>query len=327
MFLQSTPSSFCARRLPRLLLGLLLSSGIGLLAHRRKSLSRSGIIGATITGTTTVGLGGWSWGFSLIFFFVSSSLLSHWRAKDKQCTAADKFSKGSQRDFAQVMANGGVATMMAVGYTFSDTSPARALLQAGYVGALATATADTWATELGVLSPHAPRLITSGRTIAPGTSGGVTPLGTAASAMGALALGGVFSLLQCNHQSCQFIPLISTISGLVGSSSDSVLGATVQAMYYCPTCDKETERRVHSCGTTTRPLRGIPWMQNDAVNFLATCVGSLVAMILQQGLQYKKRKHTYAHITPYHRTQLAPVSGSKRRADSYRGLQLGNGRG
>ena len=46
----------------RLLLGLLFSTGVGLLAYRRRSLSRSGVAGAMITGTTTVGLGGWAWG-------------------------------------------------------------------------------------------------------------------------------------------------------------------------------------------------------------------------------------------------------------------------
>src|SRR5690349_22273863 len=64
----------------RLVLGLLFSTGISLLAYRRRSLSRSGIAGAIITGTTTFGLGGWSWGLLLIFFFISSSIFSHFRA-------------------------------------------------------------------------------------------------------------------------------------------------------------------------------------------------------------------------------------------------------
>src|SRR5713226_5140201 len=113
-------------RRTRILLGLLLSSGISLVAYRRGSLSRSGVGGAIVTGTTTFGLGGWAWGLSLIFFFVSSSLLSHFRAQDKAQTAADKFSKGSQRDIAQVAANGGVATLMALGYGTSNAPAVRA---------------------------------------------------------------------------------------------------------------------------------------------------------------------------------------------------------
>src|SRR5712691_5405153 len=155
------------RKQGRFLLGLIFSSGISLLAYRRRSLSRSGVAGAVVAGTTTVGMGSWSWGATLIFFFLSSSALSHFREQDKARTAADKFSKGSQRDFGQVAANGGVATLLALGYGLTRSPALRELLQAGYVGVLATATADTWATEVGVLSPHQPRLITNGRPVAP----------------------------------------------------------------------------------------------------------------------------------------------------------------
>jgi len=152
------------------------------------------------------------------------------------------------------------------------------LCLAGYTGALATATADTWATELGVLSPHQPRLITTGKPVGPGTSGGMTLLGTGAGAVGALALGLVFWLLQRCPKSLASLPLIALFSGLSGSIVDSILGATVQAMYYCPTCEKETERYVHKCGTRTLPLRGIAWLNNDVVNFIATLSGALTAM-------------------------------------------------
>ncbi|HIC90193.1 MAG TPA: DUF92 domain-containing protein, partial [Anaerolineae bacterium] len=61
-----------------LLLGLLLSSGISLVAYWRESLSASGIVGAVLTGTLIFGLGGWLWGWLLIAFFISSSVLSHY---------------------------------------------------------------------------------------------------------------------------------------------------------------------------------------------------------------------------------------------------------
>ena len=64
----------------RLLSGLLFSSGIGLTAYRRKSLDKSGVLGSIVSGTSIVGMGGWSWGLSLVYFFVSSSLLSSFRA-------------------------------------------------------------------------------------------------------------------------------------------------------------------------------------------------------------------------------------------------------
>ncbi len=273
----------------KLFLGFLFSSIVGLLAYRRHSLSRSGVAGAIATGTTTVGMGGWSWGLTLIFFFVSSSFFSHFRAQEKAATAEDKFSKGSQRDLLQVMANGGVATALALAYGLTSEHKLQQTLQIGYAGALATATADTWATELGVLSSHPPRLITTGKQTTPGTSGGITLPGTASSATGALALGTFFWLIQRKHKENFLLPLIALISGLLGSLFDSFLGATVQAMYFCPTCQKETERRVHSCGNKTQLLRGFPWLNNDGVNFLSTLVGALAALLLHIPFQQRAR--------------------------------------
>lgn len=265
-------------RRSRFLPGLLFSSGIALVAYRRQSLNKSGVSGAIACGTSIFGMGGWSWGLTLIYFFVSSSLLSHFRKQDKTSAASDKFSKGSQRDIAQVAANGGLATVFALIFGMARPPRARRLALAGFAGALATANGDTWATELGVLSTSAPHLITNGNAVAPGTSGGITLLGTAASSIGACSLGLFFWAWHGFRKSLAPLPLIALISGMAGSFFDSFLGATLQAMYYCPACKTETERRIHRCGTRTQPLRGIAWMNNDVVNLLATACGSAVAM-------------------------------------------------
>jgi uncharacterized membrane protein len=70
---------------------------------------------------------------------------------------------------------------------------------------------------------------------------------------------------------------------LLGSLFDSFLGATVQAIYFCPTCDKETERHpVHTCGTPTAMIRGWEWLNNDWVNFgcSAFSVGTILVFLL-----------------------------------------------
>ena len=155
-------------------------------------------------------------------------------------------------------------------------------------GAMAAVNADTWATELGVLSPHPPRLITTGRRVEVGTSGGVTWLGTAASLGGALTIGLVAGLelliLRQGWASVAALLLAATVGGAAGSAFDSLLGATVQAMYWCDACGKETERRVHRCGAETRLLRGGRWLGNDLVNFAASAVGALVAAGIGWGL-------------------------------------------
>jgi len=264
----------------RLLLGLLFSSVIGLVAYRRKSLDKSGVLGAIVCGTSIMGMGGWSWGLSLVYFFVSSSLLSSFRTREKALVASDKFSKGSRRDLSQAVANGGLATFFALCFGFSRSPSTRRRAKTAFMGAIATATADTWATELGTLSKASPRLITNGRPVAPGTSGGVTLLGMAASALGACSLGFFIWAGEGFRKSLAFTSLLALFSGMVGSCFDSFLGATLQAMYTCPICKTETEQHIHHCGSHTEFQRGIAWMNNDVVNFIATTSGSTVAIAL-----------------------------------------------
>src|SRR5437660_5478800 len=130
----------------RFIAGLLFSSGIGLVAYRRQSLDKSGVLGSIVCGTSIVCMGGWKWGLSLVYFFVTSSLLSSFRAREKAIVASDEFSKGSRRDLSQVVANGGLATLFALCYGFSRSPNTRRRAKSGFIGALATATAETWAT-------------------------------------------------------------------------------------------------------------------------------------------------------------------------------------
>jgi uncharacterized membrane protein len=81
------------------------------------------------------------------------------------------------------------------------------------------------------------------------------------------------------EQSLAAFALVS-LAGLAGSLLDSLLGATVQAIYTCPNCQKETERHpLHTCGAQTTLAHGWPWMDNDWVNGLCTLGGALVALL------------------------------------------------
>ncbi len=266
----------------RLVLGFLLSLLIAGLAYRARSLSGSGVCGALLTGTLTLGFGGWAWGLALIAFFLSSSALTRW-GRERKAALRETFAKGGRRDLTQALANGGLGAILAVlGVLLPH--PAWA---AAFAGALAAAAADTWATEVGVLSRRPPRLITTGRQVVAGTSGGISPAGLLAAAGGALFIGLCCYLLSLLETAFGWrdstaawvgwaiVPL-ALIGGLAGSLFDSLLGATLQGIYRCPRCGKETERRRH-CGEGTLLVRGWAGLTNDGVNFLATLAGALAA--------------------------------------------------
>jgi uncharacterized protein (TIGR00297 family) len=265
-------------------IGLVLSVLIAGLGYWRGSLTTSGVAGAILVGTLVFGFGGWIWGLLLVTFFVSSSWLSHHKRPEKEAITGKAASAGP-RDLGQALANGGLGALLALVYA---TNP-EPLLFAAFLGVMGTVNADTWATELGVLSPVPPTLITTGEQVLAGTSGGVTRLGSWASMAGALLVGTVATALTqiwslsvdgVWSMSAISFPLLAVSGGVVGSLFDSLLGATVQGIYYCERCRKETEIPVHHCGQASRPVRGWRWLNNDVVNFLSSCVGGLVAVFL-----------------------------------------------
>ncbi|MDP7465721.1 MAG: DUF92 domain-containing protein, partial [Candidatus Marinimicrobia bacterium] len=191
--------------LPQLLVWTVISIGIFSLAWKQKSLSTSGAISGFLMGIIIFGSGGWPWIIPLVFFFISASVLSHLHHKPY-----------SHRNILQILANGGVGTIFAIIYFFTNFPPAIVL----YLGAIGAATADTWATEIGFYSKNQPRLVLSKKIVARGVSGGVTFLGIFGSAMGALIIGILGE--EILHLNDLLLPI--TIAGLTGSLVDSILG-------------------------------------------------------------------------------------------------------
>ncbi len=258
----------------QVLIGFLLAVLIALVAWRVGSLSISGALAAVLTGGLIFGLGGLVWAVLLLTFFISSSALTKAFSKRK-ASLAEKFSKGSQRDWGQVLANGAMGALLAVGFAIP---PHYEWLWLAFAGVMAAVNADTWSTELGVLSGIPPRLITTGRKVERGTSGGITAAGILA-AVGGATLIGIMAMLFSPDQRGPLALAIIILGGLVGSLFDSVLGATVQAIYWCPTCNKETERHpMHTCGSPTQQIRGISWINNDVVNFACSVMGALATV-------------------------------------------------
>ena len=266
----------------QLIAGLFLGIAVSHVAWKKDALTRDGALAAAVMGTLIFGLGGLPWAALLLTFFITSSGLSRAFLQHKS-SLNEKFSKGSRRDWAQVAANGGLGALLIL---FQIAFQGQVWPWWAYAGALAAVNADTWATELGTLSAMSPRLITTGKKVENGTSGGITLVGTFATLIGAALIGGVAEFFPAQAGITTALEggiLLGAIavSGLLGSLFDSFLGATLQAIYHCPTCEKETERHPHhTCGTRTVRTRGLPWLNNEGVNFAASLVGALIAGII-----------------------------------------------
>jgi uncharacterized protein (TIGR00297 family) len=256
--------------------GFFLAVLIAYAAYRAHSLNRSGALAAILVGTVIFGVGGWQWAVLLLAFFITSSALSR-AFKPRKAKLDEKYAKGGQRDAGQVFGNGGLATLFAGLWYFF---PGEAWVWVAFAASLAAVNADTWATELGVLNPGLPRMITTFREVEKGTSGAISPVGTLASLAGSGLVGvlaGAFAPVGLPPLAWLWISL----AGLAGSLFDSFLGATVQAIYHCPACDKETERHPgHLCGAQTVLKRGLPWLGNDLVNLGCAVVGVLLALLV-----------------------------------------------
>ena len=268
-----------------------LNAATSIAAMRRDSLSIGGAIAATTTGALILFFGGLTFWLGLILFFLSSTALG--RVGKSRKGALDRLhAKGGRRDQVQVVANGGVAAVCTVLAVLLG-SPAWAVAAAA---SLASANADTWASELGVLSGRQPVSILSFRQVEPGMSGGVSIAGTAAGAAGSLLIAvwflltmnllgtypSAFEILSDAYSGGRVFTVASgagiAIAGFAGMLVDSVLGATIQAHYRRP--DGSTTEQ--SDGNEL--ARGLRWVTNDIVNLLSSATAAALAVLLSRAI-------------------------------------------
>lgn len=244
-----------------LALAAAIASALAALGWGLRWLTVDGAVAAAAVGATVFWGGGGAGAAILATFLASGSLLS-------RDTARRSGRAPEPRTAAQVLANGACAALGAVAI------PNAAAGWLVLAGATAAAQADTWATEIGTRATTAPRLITTLAHVAPGTSGGVTLLGT----VGGMAGAATAALVALIAGTPRGVASAALLAGVVGMVVDSLLGATVQARYRCPVCGDEIERRRHACGREAECIRGLKWIDNDVVNLLATVAGAGTAV-------------------------------------------------
>lgn len=272
------------------------------------ALSPAGAVAGCAVGVATM-LSGPPFAAALLSFFVSSSRWTAFGAARKAAVEANYVPGAGRRSAGQVLANAGVPTLcaaalaswrawgtrdatsalgatLAVATTSGAAFPPALLCQALSAAALAyyaCCCGDTWASEIGVMSRVPPIMITTLKPVPPGTNGGVSMLGTAASCAGGLFVGAAFGaatlLLPLSSHPLFPPPLAACLLGLAagfgGSMIDSLLGATVQYSGVDEATGKVYNKP--KPGLNLTKTGGIDVVTNSAVNFISATASAVAA--------------------------------------------------
>ncbi|WP_048130847.1 TIGR00297 family protein [Methanolacinia petrolearia] len=202
-----------------LILALVISFAFGLTAYRMKAADRSGLFSGALMGLLIIVFSNVTWFLLMLSFFILGTAFTKYKYEIKKREGVAE-SRGGVRGFTNVFANGLVALCGAVLYGIYGDLAFLAL----YVGSIAAATADTTASELGMLGKQ-PFLITTLQPVPKGTDGGVTIMGEVLAILAALIIGIVAFALRIGPP--EIIP-VAVIAGFVGTNVDSLVGATLE---------------------------------------------------------------------------------------------------
>ena len=243
-----------------------------------RALSISGIIAALGVGMIYYFLGGLFYFVVLITFFITSSALTRVGANEKEKTEKQLYEKTGTRDYEQVLANGGPAALAVILHWLYPSE----ILTVAFCAAMAACNADTWASEIGILSRRKPFSLLSRKEVQKGMSGGVTGLGLGASLAGSAVISLVYAVGRYDPSDAgtrAVYVLVILVSGFLGSVIDSILGDTLQVKYLSAETGRLTEKR-KSGGRINMRIKGLAHMNNDAVNFLSSAFSALLALLL-----------------------------------------------
>jgi uncharacterized protein (TIGR00297 family) len=229
----------------RLLLTLLFMILLGYILGRVKLADISGVLSGILMGLLIVSFTDFGWFVLILSFFVIGGIFTRYKYEYKRAIGIAQ-EAGGARGYRNVFGNGLVALICAIGFGITGNS----LLIPAYVGAIATATGDTLASEIGQTHKKLPRLITDLRHVPHGTDGGITTLGEYSAIAGAGAIAIIALVLGIGALPI-LVPVV--LGGFFGANVDSVLGAVLERRHY---------------------------LTNSSVNLLATAAGAVATVII-----------------------------------------------
>ena len=195
---------------------------------RARILDKNGVIAAALLGFFVGSLGHWTWLLLLLCFLLSSHVATKWRFEEKTSRGLNESSDG-HRGWINVAANGGMPALVALlAFVLEDWEHGLWM----FAAAVAVATSDTWASEIGCLDNRV-RMITTFKPCEAGVNGGFSPNGQLAAAVGGILIGIsalIASLVMFSLEIGESIQLAGVVAGLgfIGCQIDSLLGAVLE---------------------------------------------------------------------------------------------------
>ncbi len=231
--------------LKTLALAMVICAAFGYFAYRARTIDLSGVFSAVLFGVILITFSqGIGWFIIVMAFFILGSVFTKFKYSEKEFLGVAQGKEG-KRGYKNAFANAGVGIAACILYGVTGEMVYAAL----FLGSIATATADTLASEIGVTG-GTPRMITTMQPCPPGTNGGVTLTGELACLFGAVSIGlAGFALGVAPWYVC----IIAVIAGVIGTNLDSLFGAIFEN-------------------------RG--FFGNAGTNLLATLCGGLIAVLL-----------------------------------------------
>lgn len=212
-------------------------------------------------GLVAFGFGGYEPAIILVAFFLTSNAIGFFFTKDAHKPLS---SVTDRRNGTQVWSNGfWFCLYLCLWYVLKAD-----MLFVAAIGAVATACADTWATEFGTRIGGKTILITDRKPVKPGTDGGISLAGSFMALLGAVFIGILTIFFDKNFATLAVLAII--LGGFLGSMIDSWLGAVYQ------TNNKRLPNLLDSYSN----------QDNNSVNFIATGIGSILTIITYNLLIY-----------------------------------------
>lgn len=302
------------------LVPFLFATALSVNGLRKRSLSPSGAAAAFLTGISMLSLPLRTPGIVLIaFYLLGSSATRAGQPRKAELEDGHDHVLAGYRTAAQVFSNSASALaatlawgalhapgypgvkvaealfgVRSIRYTNETWCPLDAGITHGWsrtllfivLGHFACCMGDTLASELGILSSSPPILLTTLKTVPPGTNGALSLIGTAASIGGGMAMGWMmWAALSVENAACRdqtgdlFLLLLGwgAVAGGLGSLLDSLLGATLQRTQYSNTSKRilTDTSTVPQDGSDIKVVSGLDVLSNNHVNLISSTLTAL----------------------------------------------------